>query len=84
MNNEGNREGAEAENTGEEGDMLIKEGGTQAEAWGLWRSPLPNTPFPFLLQPSPFPPLLLIHKALGRGHVTQIQPIMAAHPTWPQ
>ena len=32
MNNEGNREGAETENNGEEGDMLIKKGGTQAEA----------------------------------------------------
>ena len=34
--------------------MLIRKGGTQA----------PFIPFP-LLQLSPFPPLLLIHKALG-------------------
>lgn len=54
MNNEGNREGAETENNGEEGDMLIRKRGTQA----------PFIPFP-LLQLSPFPPLLLIHKAPG-------------------
>lgn len=30
MNSEGNWEGAETEKNGEEGDMLIRKGGTQA------------------------------------------------------
>lgn len=64
--------------------MLIKEGGTQAEAGIMEVSPLPNTPFPFLLQPLSFPPLLLIHKALGEDYRPRSSQSWQHIPHWPQ
>lgn len=80
MNNEGNREGAETENNGEEGDMLIKKGGTQAEA-GIMEVSLCPTPLSFPPAALSFPSSTLDPQGSGKGHVTQIQPITAAHPT---